>query len=196
MYYVICTRAEEQDGPLYQFYKFESLEDMRYCELVDEYSVVYNGEAADQLAECCTKDELDMIWRMCDFDHDSLAHLNKSYIAQEVHLTVVGKAILWKPDKETTMSSVAPLVHEDAPVTEAPKAKQSRPRFNKNAKIVPLIDAPNLREGTNRYRNMQVILASATVAEAMDQLRALQPAPGGGVDIKIAIKAGAIKLED
>jgi hypothetical protein len=34
-----------------------------------------------------------------------------------------------------------------------------------------------------------------TVGEAMEKLRAMSPAPGGGVDIKIALKYKAIKLE-
>ena len=96
--------------------------------------------------------------------------------------------------------SEATAVQVEAPTpvqgNPAPSSKQSRPRFNKDAKIVSLMDEPPLRAGTNRYRNMEVIMGSATVAEAMEKLRNLNPAPGGGVDIKIAIKAGAIKLEE
>ena len=51
------------------------------------------------------------------------------------------------------------------------------------------MDTPPIRSGTNRYRNMEVVMGCATVAEAMEKLRALDPAPGGGVDIKIAVKA-------
>ena len=58
------------------------------------------------------------------------------------------------------------------------------------------MDTPPIRSGTNRYRNMEVVMGCTTVAEAMEKLRALDPSPGGGVDIKIAVKAGAIKLEE
>ena len=73
--------------------------------------------------------------------------------------------------------------------------KQKRPRFNRNDKIIKLMDTPPIKTGTNRYRNMAAILASKTVGEAMEKLRAMNPAPGGGVDIKIAIKYRAIALE-
>ena len=74
--------------------------------------------------------------------------------------------------------------------------KEARPRFEKATKIVALMELPPIRSGTNRYRNMEIVMGCATVAEAMEKLRALETAPGGGVDIKIAVKAGAIKLEE
>tara|TARA_R100001224_G_C3925065_1_gene116700 strand:- start:103 stop:339 length:237 start_codon:yes stop_codon:yes gene_type:complete len=73
--------------------------------------------------------------------------------------------------------------------------KQKRPRFNRNLSIVKLMDTPPIKSGTNRHRNMLAIMESATVGEAMEKLRAMSPAPGGGVDIKIALKYKAIKLE-
>jgi hypothetical protein len=73
--------------------------------------------------------------------------------------------------------------------------KQTRPRFNRNDKIIKLMEIPPIKTGTNRYRNMAAIMASNTVGEAMDKLRAMNPAPGGGVDIKIALKYKAISLE-
>jgi hypothetical protein len=73
--------------------------------------------------------------------------------------------------------------------------KQTRARFNRNDKITKLMETPPIKTGTNRYRNMATIMASNTVGEAMDKLRAMNPAPGGGVDIKIALKYRAIALE-
>ena len=73
--------------------------------------------------------------------------------------------------------------------------KQKRPRFNRNLKIIKLMDVPPIKSGTNRYRNMLAIMESATVGEAMAKLRALSPAPGSGVDIRIACDAGVIKLD-
>ena len=73
--------------------------------------------------------------------------------------------------------------------------KQKRPRFNRNLKIIKLMDVPPIKSGTNRYRNMLAIMESATVGEAMEKLRAMNPAPGGGIDIKIALKYKAIKLD-
>jgi len=118
-------------------------------------------------------------------DHKSIVYDGKRPTVLLETLGVNKLQKLWdkfgRPDMENTMSEV-----------EAKK----RTRLNNNARIVRLVDAPNLREGTNRYRNMQVILGCATVGEAMEKLRALQPSPGGGVDIQLAVKAGAIRLEE
>ena len=67
---------------------------------------------------------------------------------------------------------------------------------NKDHEIIKLVDEPPIRKGTNRYRNMEVILASKTVGEAISALRKLDPAPGGKTDITIALKAGAIELRE
>ena len=50
------------------------------------------------------------------------------------------------------------------------------------------MDEPPIKQGTNRYRNMQVVLASQTVGEAISALRKLDPAPGGRMDLRIAVK--------
>ena len=201
MYYAVCERRPEQEGNVYQFYKFKSLADIKDCELVDEYSIVYNGKAPNQLAEFCTAEELAMIWQLSRRTDRPTG--NKSHVAEQLHAHIVKAATLWKPEQETpTMSNVATAVELDAPtpaaVAATGEAKQgaSRPRFNKAARIVCLMEEPPIRADTNRYRNMQIIMGCGTVGEAMEQLRSLEEAPGGGVDIKLAVKAGAIKLEE
>ena len=68
--------------------------------------------------------------------------------------------------------------------------------WSNECKIIKLMDEPPIKQGTNRYRNMQVVLASQTVGEAITALRKLDPAPGGKTDIRIAVKAGAIKVDN
>jgi hypothetical protein len=60
--------------------------------------------------------------------------------------------------------------------------------------MIAQVKAPPIRSGTNRYRNMQVVLSCHTVGEALQKLKALSPAPGSATDIKLAERVGAIKL--
>jgi hypothetical protein len=200
MFYAICEGDPgSSTSPPFRFYKFKTLEEMKPCGVINEYSIVYNGDAPRQLAEFCSKEELESILR--SFGKPA-KFVSIEQAADNLHQLTTAKAITWKPEKENDMTNVATVAEPVTPVSamEAPAPvatqKQSRPRFNKDAKIVCLADEPPIRAGTNRYRNMLVVMQSATVSEAMEKLRALTPAPGGGVDIKIAIKAGAVKLED
>jgi len=196
MYYAICEGIPGSNGPPFLIYKFDKLEDMRHCEHVDEYAIVYNGDEPRQLLDFCSPEELKSI---CAAFGETIKFISPEQAASAVHTMTVKKAVKWKPEKENKMSNTATATVPVAPApqaTTAPANKQERPRFNKDAKIVSLMDTPPIREGTNRYRNMLVIMQSSSVAEAMEKLRALSPAPGGGVDIKIAIKAGAIELEE
>ena len=196
MYYAICGGVPGSDGLPFLIYGFGKLEDMRHCEHVDERAIVYNGDEPRQLLDFCSLEELKSI---CASFGETIKFISPEQAASAVHTMTAIKAVTWNPEKENNMSDTATATLSVAPAPEAPilaTAKQERPRFNKDARIVCLMDTPPLREGTNRFRNMLVIMQSSSVAEAMKKLRALDPAPGGGVDIKIAIKAGAIKLEE
>jgi len=179
MYYAIC---KSNSGPNnyngYNFWMFKTLQQAHESELIDHKSIVYDGKRPTVLLETLGVNKLQKLW---DKFGRPMSFVNQNQLVEYLHDLVDNKALLWTPDMENTMSEV-----------EAKK----RTRLNNNARIVRLVDAPNLREGTNRYRNMQVILGCATVGEAMEKLRALQPSPGGGVDIQLAVKAGAIKLEE
>ena len=50
MFYAIC------DGPPWFFLKFKTLEAMKPCSAIDEYSIVYS--TPEQLCNSCTKSEL------------------------------------------------------------------------------------------------------------------------------------------
>ena len=94
----------------------------------------------------------------------------------------------------TLKQDIISPVEKEVSATKAKKPKQ-RKRINLLSKIVPLLSEPPIRTGTDRYRKMVVVMNSATVGDALTELKALTPPIGGSPDIKLAIKVEAIKLE-
>ena len=211
MHYAICE-SNNENSP-YQVLSFTSLASMKDCKYVDEYSMVYSDKEPRQLIDNWQQEELEGTW-LSILLNSKKAHQrfvtdlttyrnmknkfqNKEIAAQKLHEVVLFCVKPWKKENQMNDTVETPTIHVDQFNNKAQKAeKEVRPRFEKTAKIVPLMVDPPIRSGTNRYRNMQVIMGCTTVAEAMEKLRALDPSPGGGVDIKIAVKAGAIKLEE
>ena len=211
MHYAICT-SNNENSP-YQVLSFTSLASMKDCKYVDEYSMVYSDKEPRQLIDNWQQEELEGTW-LSILLNSKKAHQrfvtdlttyrnmknkfqNKEIAAQKLHEVVLFCVKPWKKENQMNDTVETPTIHVDQFNNKAQKAeKEVRPRFEKTAKIVPLMVDPPIRSGTNRYRNMQVVMGCTTVAEAMEKLRALDPSPGGGVDIKIAVKAGAIKLEE
>lgn len=66
-------------------------------------------------------------------------------------------------------------------------------QIHPHTRIKPLVDKPPVREGTNRYRNMFVVIRSQTVREALHRLKQLEP-KGGMKDIHLAVKNKAVEL--
>ena len=211
MHYAICT-SNNENSP-YQVLSFTSLASMKDCKYVDQHSMVYSDKEPRQLIDNWQQEELEGTWLSIllnskkahqRFITDLTAYRNmknkfqnKEIAAQKLHDVVLFCVKPWKKENQMNDTVETPTIHVDQFNNKAQKAeKEVRPRFEKTAKIVPLMVDPPIRSGTNRYRNMQVIMGCTTVAEAMEKLRALDPSPGGGVDIKIAVKAGAIRLEE
>ena len=211
MHYAICN-SDNENSP-YQVLSFTSLASMKDCRFIDEDSMVYNDKDPKQLIDNWQQDELEGVW-VSILLNDKKAHkkffddfaeynlmkkkfCNKERAAQKLHELVLFYAKPWKKEKQMNEAVEVTTIHVDEFNNKAQKAeKEVRPRFEKTTKIVALMDTPPIRSGTNRYRNMEVVMGCTTVAEAMEKLRALDPAPGGGVDISIAVKAGAVKLEE
>tara|TARA_R100000656_G_scaffold109441_1_gene81463 strand:+ start:2536 stop:2862 length:327 start_codon:yes stop_codon:yes gene_type:complete len=83
------------------------------------------------------------------------------------------------------------LDHEQpAPI----KPKHRRVHIKPDVIISKRMEKPPIRSGTNRYRNMVIVMQCHTVGEALKRLKALEKSPGGSTDIKLAEKAGAIAL--
>ena len=211
MHYAICE-SNNENSP-YQVLSFTSLASMKDCKYVDQHSMVYSDKEPRQLIDNWQQDELESTW-LSILLNSKKAHQkfftdlttyrnmknkfqNKEIAAQKLHEVVLFCVKPWKKENQMNDTVETPTIHVDQFNNKAQKAeKEVRPRFEKTAKIVPLMPNPPIRSGTNRYRNMEVVMGCTTVAEAMEKLRALDPSPGGGVDIKIAVKAGAIKLEE
>ena len=211
MHYAICN-SDNENSP-YQVLSFTSLASMKDCKYVDQHSMVYSDKEPRQLIDNWQQDELEGTWLSIllnskkahqRFVTDLTAYRsmknkfqNKEIAAQKLHEVVLFCVKPWKKENQMNDTVETPTIHVDQFNNKAQKTeKEVRPRFEKTAKIVCLMVDPPIRSGTNRYRNMQVVMGCTTVAEAMEKLRALDPSPGGGVDIKIAVKAGAIKLEE
>jgi len=211
MHYAICE-SNNENSP-YQVLSFTSLASMKDCKYVDQHSMVYSDKEPRQLIDNWQQEELEGTW-LSILLNSKKAHQrfvtdlttyrnmknkfqNKEIAAQKLHEVVLFCVKPWKKENQMNDTVETPTIHVDQFNNKAQKAeKEVRPRFEKTAKIVPLMVDPPIRSGTNRYRNMQVVMGCTTVAEAMEKLRALDPSPGGGVDIKIAVKAGAIRLEE
>ena len=199
MHYAICN-SNNENSP-YQVLSFTSLASMKDCQFIDEYSMVYNTKEPKQLIDNWQQDELEGTWlsillnskkalnkfstELSTYRSMKNKFQNKEIAAQKLHELVLFCVKPWKKEKQMNDAVEATTIHVDEFNNKAQKAeKEVRPRFEKTTKIVAIMDTPPIRSGTNRYRNMEVVMGCTTVAEAMEKLRALDPSPGGGVDIK------------
>ena len=214
MFYAICDGVPGSDGPPFLFYKFKTLKAVKTCKAVNEHSYVFDGkETVDRLNHLFTKEEITSV---CE-------PFGKPSSAENFWVLTASKAKYWKPEEETKMnrfvkgdtSSVEVVTEQPdvdphtritleldemekqgGPFDAIKKIVDVKQGWSNECKIIKLMDEPPIKQGTNRYRNMQVVLASQTVGEAITALRKLDPAPGGKTDIRIAVKAGAIKVDN
>jgi hypothetical protein len=177
MFYAICDGVPGSSGPPFLFYKAETLGDLHSCPYINETSLIFDGnENVHRLNYLFTKDE---IRGVCE-------PYNRFPSAENFWVIVHGKAKHWKPEEETQMNVVKGHTSTVGVVTEQPdvdphtritleldEMEKAEPTVtkvatnNKDHEIVKLVDEPPIRKGTNRYRNMEVILASKTVGEAI-----------------------------
>jgi hypothetical protein len=91
----------------------------------------------------------------------------------------------------------APKVKAEKAPKEPKEAKGPRELRHKlyanDLLINKLLETPPIQPGSNRHRNMQTVIDSLTVGEALRNLRSLTP-PGVPADIDLAIEKGAITL--
>ena len=211
MYYGIC-RSETETKP-YQVLSFKSLAQAKRCEFVDEFSILYSEQEPKQLIDNWQQDELEGTW-VCILlnDKKALKHFSDDYAeyslqknptktkfhniekaAQKLHELVLFCVKPWKEEDQmkTDIDTIIDIVDQfnnKAQKTE----KKKRSTLVDTTKIVALMDAPPIRSGTNRYRNMEIVMGCVTVAEVIEKL-------GGYASswhINHAVKLGAIKLEE
>lgn len=189
MFYAICEGVPGTAGPAYTIYKFQTLESMKPCDAVNEYSIIYNGDSHRQLVDFCSLEELYEIATCLCGDVTFVSH---QQAADYVHSVVVKKAKIWKPQEETSMSEVVQVVKETPAPVAVEKKKQTRTRLNKEAKITVLHDDPAFRTGSLRDRYMEIIKGSSTVGEALEKLKDVS---NPGAWISFAIKSKIISVE-
>ena len=80
-------------------------------------------------------------------------------------------------------------------VVQSVKSTSKKKRLDPQARIIPLLEEPPVRKGTDRHRKMILVISCSNVGEALDKLHHISPPIGGGFDIRLAEKVGAIRLE-
>jgi len=95
----------------------------------------------------------------------------------------------------TTLEGLVSISSKMEEVVEPIKQPAKRKRLNPQQRIVSLLETPPIREGTDRYRKMLVVMSCFTVGSALRELKNLTNPIGGGVDIRLAEKVGAIRLD-
>ena len=211
MYYGIC-RSETETKP-YQVLSFKSLAQAKRCEFVDEFSILYSEQEPKQLIDNWQQDELEGTW-VCILlnDKKALKHFSDDYAeyslqknptktkfhniekaAQKLHELVLFCVKPWKEEDQmkTDIDTIIDIVDQFNNKAQKTEKKKSSTLVD-TTKIVALMDAPPIRSGTNRYRNMEIVMGCVTVAEVIEKL-------GGYASswhINHAVKLGAIKLEE
>ena len=218
MFYAICDGVPGSDGPPFLFYKFKTLKAAKMCKAVNKDSYVFDGkETVDRLNHLFTKEEITSVcepfgkhssaenfWVLTEskakyWKPEKELNMNKFVTGSTSSVGVVTEQPDVDPHTRITleldeMEKAEPTAEEA--IEAIKKIVTIKPKWSDESKIVKLMEEPPLKQGTNRYRNMQVVLASQTVGEAISALRKLDPAPGGRMDLRIAVKANAIKIEE
>jgi hypothetical protein len=78
--------------------------------------------------------------------------------------------------------------------TEAKDKVPTHKVYANDQTITRLLDTPPIASGSQRYRNMATVMASATVGEALLALRALTP-KGVPADIDLAVEKRAVEIK-
>ena len=192
---------------------FKSLAQAKRCEFVDEFSILYSEQEPKQLIDNWQQDELEGTW-VCILlnDKKALKHFSDDYAeyslqknptktkfhniekaAQKLHELVLFCVKPWKEEDQmkTDIDTIIDIVDQFNNKAQKTEKKKSSTLVD-TTKIVALMDAPPIRSGTNRYRNMEIVMGCVTVAEVIEKL-------GGYASswhINHAVKLGAIKLEE
>lgn len=218
MFYAICDGVPGSDGPPFLFYKFKTLKAVKTCKAVNEHSYVFDGkETVDRLNHLFTKEEITSVcepfgkpssaenfWVLTAskakyWKPEEEAKMNRFVKGDTSSVGVVTEQPDVDPHTRITLE-LDEMEKDEPTVGQAfdaiKKIVDVKPKWDNECKIIRLMDEPPIKQGTNRYRNMQVVLASQTVGEAISALRKLEPAPGGRMDLRIAVKAGAIKIDN
>jgi hypothetical protein len=219
IYLVLTNYPGSGRSEPYSCFAFRSLADAEKCPEVNEHSVAFS--TAQQLADTLTMRELEGMIQTLEPNlavrrgsiHSPLEAAKAVYMA----LLKIAKPYR-KPDNMTdeantqTDEALAKDLKselENAPGKKGKKAKapkEPKPKkekkespvgkvkYNPDAAIIRTDKECNLRPGTFRHRNQEIVFASKTVGEAVEKLKALESSPSGYADIKLALEQGWIEV--
>lgn len=214
MHYAIAAGEPGTQGKPYKFFKFRTENATQKCTKSDEFSIVF--DSPEQLQEVCPNEDIVGILTAMGVEVNSTYTYTPTACAKALFRLVEQNAVSWghdepdpTPTEEPAMAEAVkkpakksaakkPKSEKKAKAAKAPKEKKpnlqakARGSVPKTGKIKKL--APNpARVGTNRHLNIEAILGSKTVEEALNNLRNLQP-QGGMVDIRFALANKLIEV--
>lgn len=207
MHYAVVNAPPGSTGKPYRFFKFRTLNAAHKCQEVDEFALVY--ESQEQLEMLCHPDDIKGILTAVGVEVPSV--VTATALAKALHRLVEETATTWssekaeettqeeEPDMATAKKSKKPAKAKTKTTTKPVKKERKTPLKDKargplaqTGKIKVLAKNP-AREGTIRHANLEVILNSKTLEEALRNLRNMTP-PGGMIDVRFAVANGLIEI--
>jgi len=195
VYIVLENHNNSGRNIAYSFFRFPTLSASKECKEVDEYSIVFSD--IEQLQRDYSAEDLK--WTLVACNQYPFHKYNEDQHYTNFFEYVKTHSKKYKPVEKPEGKKMTQLTPEvtkqlteiivDGTLTATPIHK-----LKPHVKIKKLMDLPPVREGTNRYRNMMVVLNSDTLGEALESLRKLEPSPGSARDITIAIENKVIQL--
>ena len=191
----------------YSCFVFSSLEDVHACREIDEHALVFS--TPQQLADMLSVSDMEGSFysaleaakaltsavQRCATNYRRKANMSEDNdLAAELEAELANPGGGKKPKKEKKAKA--------AKAPKEPKAKKERSgaspigksAYDVNMVITPTGKANPFRAGTFRHRNIEAVIGSATVGEALATLRGFEVSPSNAADIKLAVEHGLITL--
>lgn len=220
IYLVLTNYPGSGRSEPYSCFAFRTLADAEKCPEVDENSVAFS--TPQQLAETLTMSELEGMIQTLEPHlevrrgsmhhpleaakavHMALLKIAKPYRKTDIMTDDVQTDDALAQDLKSELENAPAKKGKKAKAEKAPKApKEPKPKkdspvgkvkYNPEAAIIRTEKECNLRPGTFRHRNQEIVFASKTVGEAVEKLKALESSPSGYADVKLALEQGWIEV--
>lgn len=220
-YLVLTNHNRSGRTEAYSCFLFSNLKDVDACNEIDEHSLVFS--TPQQLADMLSVRELEGMYLTLEPDagHRRGGFYTALEAAKAVTSAVQRRATSYKRirtmnDDQTLADELkaelenpgtAPKKGKKAKAAKEPKTpKEPKPKKEKKASAIgksafhveqaisPTGKENPFRAGTFRHRNIEVVIASATVGEALEKLRSFEVSPSNAADIKLAVEHELIVL--
>lgn len=207
----------------YSCFVFDSLADAAACSEVDEHAVVFSTaqQLADMLS-VSELEGMYMVLspesghRRGGFYSALEAAKALTHAVQRCATNYRKQKTMTNEDTDLAAELAAELEHPISKNAKKPKRakkeplekpkKEKKPKkdngrnpigklaYDVTMTITPTGKANPFREGTFRFRNIEAVIGSATVGEALAALRGFEVSPSNAADIKLAVEHGLITL--